>query len=111
MTAHEAQRDPIAIGLRAAAGVGMLEAFGPRAGGGPRDATGERLASSAALYLAATRPGLRVGALLSATLVHLTHAASLVRQGRGCRVVTELTTSALLVHLLHEESRARQWES
>ena len=74
-------------------------------------ASGERLASSAALFLAADRPDLRVGALLSATLSHLAQAVRLVGQRRARSLMAELTTSAVLVGLLHEEARARQWEA
>jgi hypothetical protein len=102
MMAGDACRDPVAVGLRAAAG---WELFGVRNRGG------ERLASSAALYLAADRPGLRVGALLSATLSHAANAARLLRQRRARGLMAELTTSAVLAGLLHEESRARQWEA
>jgi hypothetical protein len=117
MTVGQARRDPVAVGLRAAAGWEFLGAFGPGRGGGEqpscglRDGGGERLASSAALLLAADRPGLRVGALLSATLSHLAHAARLAGQRRARSLMAELTTSAVLVGLLHEESRARQWEA
>jgi hypothetical protein len=117
MTVAQARRDPVALGLRAAAGCEFIGAFGPGRGGGEqpscglRDGGGERLASSAALFLAADRPDLRVGALLSATLSHLAHAVRLAGQRRACSLMAELTASAVLVGLLHEESRARQWEA
>jgi hypothetical protein len=117
MTVAQARTDPVALGLRAAAGWEVVGAIGPGRGGGAqprcglRDGAGERLASSAALFLAADRPGLRVGALLSATLSHLAHAARLAGQRQACRLTAELTTSAVLVGLLHEALRARQWET
>jgi hypothetical protein len=117
MMAGHACRDPVALGLKAAAGWEFLGAFAPGRGGGVqpgcglRDGGGERLASSAALLLAADRPGLRVGALMSATLSHLAQAVRLAGQRQAPRLMAELTTSAVLVGLLHEESRARQWES
>jgi hypothetical protein len=103
--AGHACRDPVALGLRAAAGWELLEALGQR-----RGASGERMASSAALLLAADNRGLRVGALLSATLSHLARAVRLAGQRRARRATAELTTVAVLVGLLHEEARARQWE-
>ena len=106
MTVGQACRDPVGLGLRAAAGWELLEACGQG-----RGASGERLASSAALFLAADRPGLRVGALLSATLSHLAQAVRLAGQRRARSLMAELTTSAVLVGLLHEEARARQWEA
>src|ERR687895_1564639 len=106
MTVGQACRDPVGLGLRAAAGWELLEACGQG-----RGASGERLASSATLFLAADRPGLRIGALLSATLSHLAHAARLAGQSQSCRLTAELTTSAVLVALLHEALRARQWET
>jgi hypothetical protein len=117
MTAAQARTDPVALGLRAAAGWEVLGAIGPARGDGAqplcrlRDGAGERLASSAALFLAADRPGLRVGALLSATLTHVAHAVRLAGQGQAGRLTAELTTSAILVGLLHEALRARQWEA
>jgi hypothetical protein len=106
MTVGQACRDPVAVGLRAAAGWELLGVFAQG-----RRAQGERMASSAALFLAAEHPGLRVGALLSATLAHLARAVRLARQRRARRSMAELTTSAMLAGLLHEESRARQWDA
>ena len=117
MTAVQARRDPIALGLRAAAGWEFLGAFGGERGGGGepscglQDGAGERLASSAALFLAADRPGLRVGTLLSATLGHLAQAARLAGRSQARRLMAELTTSAVLVGLLREALRARRWEA
>jgi hypothetical protein len=117
MMPDQGRRDPVALGLRAAAGWELLQAFAPGRGGGVapscglRDGGGQRLASSAALFLAADRPGLRVGALLSATLAHLAHAVKVAGQRRAGSLMGELTTSALLGGLLHEEARARQWEA
>lgn len=106
MTVGQACRDPVGLGLRAAAGWELLGALGQR-----RGASGERMASSAALFLAADHPGLRVGALLAATLSHLAQAVRLAGQRRARRSMAELTTSAVLVGLLHEESRVRQWDA
>jgi hypothetical protein len=116
MTHARVRRDPLAFALRAVAGMELLAALAPGfdgerqpAGGGA--VTGEHLASSAALFLAATRPSLRVGALMSATLSHLARAGRLVGRRRANRLRAELTVSALLAGLLHEESRARRWEA
>jgi len=116
MTPGCVPRDPLAFALRAAAGVEFLAALAPRldreqppAGGA--GAVGEHLASSAALFLAAARPSLRVGALMSATLSHLARAGRLVGRRRTQRLRAELTVSALLAGLLHEESRARRWNA
>lgn len=106
MTAGQVCSDPLALGLRAAAGWELLHALERG-----RGASGERMASSAALFLAAEHHGLRVGALLSATLSHLARAVRLAGQHRARRSVAELTTSAVLVGLLHEASRAQQWEA
>jgi hypothetical protein len=106
MTAGQACRDPVALGLKAAAGWELLDPLGQG-----RGASGERMASSAALLLAADHRGLRVGALLSATLSHLARAVRLAGQRRTRRSMAELTTTAVLVGLLREESRARQWEA
>src|SRR5919106_6176966 len=117
MTVAHARKDPVAVGLRVAAGCELFGAFGPgRRGGeqpscGLRDGGGERLASSAALFLAADRPGLRVGTLLSATLGHLARAVRLAGRSQARRLMAELTTSAVLVGLLREALRARRWEA
>jgi hypothetical protein len=106
MTGAQVCSDPLAVGLRAAAGWELLHALGQGQG-----ASGERMASSAALFLAAEHQGLRVGALLSATLSHLARAVRLAGQRRARRSMAELTTFAVLGGLLHEASRARQWEA
>jgi hypothetical protein len=103
------RRQPIDFALGAVALAEWLAAPGAR-----REGDTVRLAIAATLLAAAMRPHLRVGALVSATLLHSLRAVALTlepdaRRQRG-RLAVEAGMSAALGGLLHQAARAARWD-
>jgi hypothetical protein len=103
------RRHPIDFALGAVALAEWLAAPGARGEGET-----VRLATGASLLAAAIRPHLRVGALVSATLLHSMRALALTlepeaRRQRG-RLAVEAGMSAALGGLLHQAARAARWD-
>jgi hypothetical protein len=92
--------------------VALLECLAAPSDRGEDDTV--RLATGASLLAAAVRPHLRVGALVSATLVHSLRTLALTlepeaRRQKG-RLAVEAGMSAALVGLLHQAARAARWD-